>query len=112
MAQDPAYILPLTTYSMADAKVLYALLHQGQVTWKDVHGLMRRLWEEPALDGPDTGHSTYLIVFLAAAALHEDGSLMEPAGLSPLLSHLKYGAHSFCMIKTLETQKDHCTILE
>ncbi|KAF8225498.1 hypothetical protein L208DRAFT_1380610 [Tricholoma matsutake] len=96
---------------MADAKVLYALLHQGQVTWKDVHGLMR-LWEEPALDGPDAGHSTYLIVFLAAAALHEDGSLMEPAGLSPLLSHLKYGAHSFCMIKTLETQKDHCTILE
>lgn len=54
----------------------------------------------------------YLMVFLAAATLHEDGSLMESDGLSPFFSHLKYSMRSFCMVEALETQQNYKSILK
>jgi hypothetical protein len=110
--ENHAYKLPITPAGREDAKRLRDALVKGDPEWGSLHDLMRRIWEEPELDGPDTGRSTFLMAFLAAAALREDGSLMEPDGLSPFLSHLKYGARSFCMIEATETQGNYKSILE
>jgi hypothetical protein len=103
-SKQPAFKLPITAAGQADAKLLYNALLEGKATWRSIHNLMMRLWELPESNGPDMGRSTYLTAFLAAAALHEDGSLMEPSSLSSLLSHLKYGARSFCMIEAIQVQ--------
>ncbi|KIL54330.1 hypothetical protein M378DRAFT_182579, partial [Amanita muscaria Koide BX008] len=112
LRNQPVFKLPITAAGQADAQDLYNTLLHGEATWKSLHNLMKRLWELPELNGPDTGRSTYLATFLAAAALHDDGSLMEPDSLSSLLSHLKYGARSFCMVEAMETQTCYESILE
>jgi hypothetical protein len=106
------YKLPISAAGKAEALVLYDHLKEGKATWMSLHVLMRRLWEEPELDTPDPSRSTYLISFLAAAALREDGSLMDADRLVHFITHLKYGARSFCMVEALETQSGYKSILQ
>jgi hypothetical protein len=90
-----------------EAETLHHLLLAGQATWKDLHRMMGLLWgpPEPAV-ASDLTQGTYLLGFLGAAAVQENGTLMAPAQLVALIARLKYAARSFCMVEaTLEVEK-------
>ena len=55
------YKLPITPDEKEDAKCLWDTLVKGDPDQGRFHDLMRRLWEEPKLDGPDISRSTFLM---------------------------------------------------
>lgn len=115
--------LPIRPNGRRDAENLMAKLTDGSAIWKDIHPVMTRLWEGPPearepeddSDNDSDAGTTFLTTFLAAAALHEDGTLMDESQLVTLLSHLKYAARSFCMVEGLKRKEEDpngCTILK
>lgn len=73
LAGDHVYKLLITPARREDTKHLSEALVQDDPGWKNLHELMRRLWEEPELDGPNTSHSTYLMA-LCQKLLHGRGT--------------------------------------
>lgn len=96
------YRLPISPQGKRDASDLKAKLMDGSATWMDIHPVMTRLWEEDS----ESDDMTYLIAFLAAAALHDDGTLMDEGQLCTLLSHLKYAARSFTTMEGLKRKAE------
>jgi len=113
-ARDPTtpFKLPMTEASSACALALYRKLVSGLVTWRCLHQAFKTLWELPdsVIDGGE--RDTYLFHFLAAAAVKEDGTLMDASRLVTWITHLKYGSRAFCMIEGEENADNHGGILE
>ena len=103
----PPFKLPATTEDDEAAQNLYQTLESGKTGWKDLHPVMRSLWSAPDPVLCEGAKSTYLLSFLAAAALKKDGMLMNEKQLVSTISHLKYGARAFCMVEA-NCIKDSC----
>ena len=93
-----SFKLPTTVQDDDLALNLYQTLESGEGTWKDLHAVMRSLWSAPDPVLGEGAKSTYLLSFLAAAALKTDGMLINMKQLVTTVSHLKYGARAFCMV--------------
>jgi hypothetical protein len=103
--------LPISDARRLDALTLHGLLKEGRASWSSLHPLMGVLWGAPEEEGGDSGQPVYLLKFLAAAALKDDGTLMGPGDLASFIAHLKYGARAFCMVEATNTLAMHGSIL-
>jgi hypothetical protein len=111
----PPFQLPLSKTAFTQARELDNELNSGEATWKSLHPLLRTFWELPnkAIGNEEhEEHEGYLIRFLAAAALKEDGTLMNAKRLVSWITHLKYSARAFCMVEAVEVVNEHDTILK
>lgn len=91
--------LPLTPQDKEVAKTTFANLQKADATYAILHDLIKILWKTPALSLGQNAKGTFLLVFLAAAALRKDGTLMESFELVQRITKLKYGARAFCMVE-------------
>ena len=91
--------LPATAQDDDVARKLYLTLQSGHTVWKDLHEIVKTLWSAPDPILGEGADSTYLLSFLAAAAVKKDGSLMNAKQLVTMIAHLKYGARAFCMVE-------------
>lgn len=113
-AQDSTmpFKLPMTEAALDHALRLHRKLNSGEATWKCLHPLIKTIWELPNSTVDDGAQDPYIITFLAAAALKEDGTLMNAKRLVSWIAHLKYSARAFCMVEAMENLDKHGAILE
>jgi hypothetical protein len=113
-ARDPAtpFKLPMTEAASACALELYRKLDSGSATWKCLHPAFKTVWELPNSVIDNGEQDTYLLHFLAAAAVKEDGTLMDASRLVTWITHLKYGSRAFSMIEGEENVENYGGILE
>jgi hypothetical protein len=101
-ALDPsrAFKLPMSEEGQTEALDLYGQLVDETATWNSLHPLMREIWKAPdaSLTHPDA-QLPFLVYFLAAVALKEDGTLMDAGALVTWITHLKFAARAFCMVE-------------
>jgi len=86
--------LSITSTGKEAAEGLIRLMRDDEATWQSLHPVIRLLWESSPSD-------VYLLRFLAAAALREDGSFMGPDRLVHFITHLRYAARAFCTVEAL-----------
>ena len=91
--------LPLTPEDKEVARDTFAKLQLEDSDHSVLHDLMRILWKMLSLSLRQGANGTFLLVFLAAAALRQDGTLMESFDLVHWIKKLKYGARAFCMVE-------------
>lgn len=102
----------MTEKGLARGLDLYTKLESRTATWKCLHPLFETIWELPDSALGQGGQDTYLLRFLAGAALKEDGTLMDGKRLVNWITHLKYGGRAFCMVEGVENVDKHAGILE
>jgi hypothetical protein len=102
----------MTEVGVARALELYSQLDSGTATWKCLHLAFKTVWELPNAVLGHGAQDTYIICFLAAAALKEDGTLMNAKRLVSWITHLKYGSRAFCMVEGEENIDKYGAILE
>lgn len=104
----------MTEAALAHALHLHSQLNLGEATWKCLHPLIKTIWELPNLTATagDRAQQLYILHFLAAAALKEDGTLMNAKRLVTWVTHLKYASRAFCMVEAAENVNEHGAILE
>lgn len=110
-AQLP-YTLPTTVAGRSEGLQLVDLLSSGQARPGDLHTIIKIIWEQGGPSGAPP--ETFLLCFIAAWALREDGTLTGPGSLVTLIAHLKYLARCFCMREAVEVslQAQNSSLLE
>ena len=102
----------MTKDRSACALELYEELESGTATWKSLHPLFRTIWEPQDSVSENGDEDTYILRFLAGAALKEDGTLMDAKRLVTWIAHLKYGIRAFCMLEGVDKVGGYPGILE
>jgi hypothetical protein len=100
----------MTDASSTCALELYRKLESGSATWKCLHSIIKTLWELPNSafnNGEQLEQDVYLLHFLAAAAVKENGTLMDASRLVTWITHLKFGGRAFCMIEGEENAENY-----
>ena len=67
-----------------------------------LHNLMKVIWKMPCLSLGQNAKGTFLLAFLAAASLKQDGTLMESSDLVHWIKKLKYAARAFCRVEAYQ----------
>ena len=82
-----------------EALDLYGQLVDETATWNSLHPIMREIWKAPDPSLSQCTQLPFLVYFLAAVALKEDGTLMDAGALVTWITHLKFAARAFCMVE-------------